>query len=130
LARHNKNWQDGNYAVVLDEKLVRMLTQLEKNKEKASNKALREGAKVMAGHVEKHTPVGPEPRKPDKYGPYTPYSMTRLRMMLSTKKLMIHISLAMVKTLTGEQCLSTMVRYTLDLKDFLRKLLRVALKIL
>lgn len=79
MARHNRNWQDGNYAVVLDEKLVRMLTQLEKNKEKASNKALREGAKVMAGHVEKHTPVGPEPRKPDKYGPYTPYSTTRLK---------------------------------------------------
>lgn len=43
------------------------------------NKAMREGAKFFAEKLEQNTPVGPEPRRPDKYGPGTSYSMTRLK---------------------------------------------------
>lgn len=69
----------GNYVVSMDESVRNLLRNLSTQKERAGNKALREGAKYMASVVEDHTPVGPEPRRPDKYGPHTPYSMTRLK---------------------------------------------------
>jgi len=74
-----KEPRGGNYVVMMDDDVRNLLNNLSKYKENAGNKALREGAKHMASVVESHTPVGPEPRRPDKYGPNTPYSLTRLK---------------------------------------------------
>lgn len=74
-----KELRGGHYFVSIDDGMRDILNKLVLKKEQAATKALREGAKHMADVVEKHTPVGKEPRRKDKYGPNTPYSMTRLK---------------------------------------------------
>lgn len=59
--------------------VTQSISQIISDLPKVENKAMREGAKFFAEKLEQNTPVGPEPRPPDKYGPNTPYSSTRLK---------------------------------------------------
>src|SRR5699024_10001021 len=59
--------------------VTQSLTEIVSDLPKVENRAMREGAKFFAEKLEQNTPVGPDPRPPNKYGPNTPYSTTRLK---------------------------------------------------